>query len=271
MTRAADATGWVRRIAIIAFILYAVSVAYTIATLLIGIEPPHWMLSSTTLLFFVFAVCHAAVQLGARSMLVFLGITFSVSFMFETIGVLTGLIYGPYYYTNRLGPKLGVVPLLIPLAWFMMIYASYAIVRAFAGTSRQSFPRIVWLALLGAMAMTAWDLGMDPQMVARGHWVWTAGGAYFGIPVRNFVGWLATTFTVFLLYLLYERTQVPREWRFDQTFPLLPIAAYAVQGMATIIAAIVAEQRAPAMVTFFAMGAFLFTALTQILFPGDQR
>lgn len=259
-----------QRIATIAFALYVISVAYTIVSILIGIEPPHWMLSSTTLLFFIFAVCHAAVQLGTRSMLVFLGITFGVSFIFETIGVLTGLIYGPYYYTNRLGLKLGVVPFLIPLAWFMMIYASYAIVRAFAGTPRQSFLGIVWLALLGAMAMTAWDLGMDPQMVARGHWVWTAGGAYFGIPVRNFAGWLATTFTVFLLYLLYERTQPSRRWQFDQTFPRLPIAAYAVQGTATIIAAIVAEQRAPAMITFFAMGAFLFTALTRITF-GDQR
>ena len=38
--------------------------------------------------------------------------------------------------------------------------------------------------------MTAWDLLMDPMMVAWGMWVWDHPGAYFGIPWGNFLGWL---------------------------------------------------------------------------------
>lgn len=255
---------WSKRVAWIAFALYAISIAYSIVSILAGSEPPHWMLISTTVLFFVFAVFHAAAQLGVRSMLVFLGVSFIVSFTFETIGVLTGLIYGPYYYTDRLGPKLGVVPILIPLAWFMMMYSSHVVVQAIAGEkARPSIFASAWLSLLGAMAMTAWDLGMDPQMVARGHWVWTAGGAYFGIPVRNFAGWLATTFSVFFLYRLYANTQPARAWRLN-SFALLPIATYALQGIVTIIPASVSDLRAPAMITFFAMGAFLFAAITRL-------
>lgn len=38
--------------------------------------------------------------------------------------------------------------------------------------------------------MTAWDLFLDPQMVAWGLWVWTQPGGYFDIPWINFLGWL---------------------------------------------------------------------------------
>jgi putative membrane protein len=115
------------------------------------------------------------------------------------------------------------------------------------------------------MAMTAWDLGMDPQMTARGHWVWTQGGAYFGIPVHNFVGWLATTFVVFLLFYLFESRQPARAIQFTEPFARLAVIAYGVQGTATVIASAAGNQRAVAMITFFAMGSFFLMALSRIL------
>jgi putative membrane protein len=45
-------------------------------------------------------------------------------------------------------------------------------------------------AVVSAFAFTAWDLFLDPQMVARGLWVWQQPGEYFGIPLVNFGGWL---------------------------------------------------------------------------------
>jgi uncharacterized membrane protein len=38
-----------------------------------------------------------------------------------------------------------------------------------------------------------------------GAWVWTRGGPYYGVPLRNFLGWIVTTFTVYLLYRSVER------------------------------------------------------------------
>jgi len=148
-----------RGIAVIAFALYVVSVSYSVMTVLLRVQAPFWILSLNTLAFFVFALVHAGDRLGTRAMLIFLGITFVVSFIFETIGVLTGLIYGPYYYTDKLGIKLGVVPVLIPLAWFMMMYASYTLVEIIVGDTRpRGLPWSAWFALLSAMAITAWDL-----------------------------------------------------------------------------------------------------------------
>jgi hypothetical protein len=56
------------------------------------------------------------------------------------------------------------------MAWFMMMYASNTIANLIAGPTRprdlggvRGLTWAAWLAALGAMAMTAWDLAMDPQ------------------------------------------------------------------------------------------------------------
>jgi putative membrane protein len=46
--------------------------------------------------------------------------------------------------------------------------------------------------LTSSLALTAWDLLLDPQMVDWGLWVWQEPGAYFGIPLINFLGWFLT-------------------------------------------------------------------------------
>jgi putative membrane protein len=77
--------------------------------------------------------------------------------------------------------------------------------------------------------MTAWDLVVDPILsgpTVRA-WVWEGGGAYYGVPLRNFLGWIGTTFTIYLLYRSVERrwTLEPvgplpsRSWRRDPDVP----------------------------------------------------
>ena len=46
---------------------------------------------------------------------------------------------------------------------------------------------------LGAAALTAWDLFLDPQMTAEGYWRWDRPGRYRGIPLTNYAGWLVTS------------------------------------------------------------------------------
>ncbi len=168
-------------------------------------------LSTNTLILMLFSLMHAAYALGWRHALVFSGLSAVISWAFEQVGVATGLVYGPYHYTDMLGFKLGHVPLLIPVAWFAMIYPSYVIANLIADGqptgSRGSIGRIAWLSFLSAGVMTAWDLVVDPLLSdpARPAWIWEQGGPYFGIPVQNFVGWMLTTFSVYLAYRLFER------------------------------------------------------------------
>ena len=171
---------------------------------------------SQTLILLLFSLTHALYALGWRHALVFFVISGVISWTFEQVGVATGAIYGPYHYTEVLGVKLGHVPLLIPLAWFMMIYPSYVIANLIVGDqpigSRGSLKRIVWLSFLSAAVMTAWDLVVDPLLSGPNMqaWIWEQGGPYFGIPLQNYIGWMLTTFTVYLIYRLFERRINPR-------------------------------------------------------------
>ena len=181
---------------------------------LAGLVTPPVILSDLNgliVILLLFSLWHASVALGVRLTLAFFVITTVTSWIFEEIGVVTGLVYGPYHYTSTLGPWLGSVPVLIPLAWFMLIYPSYVVANLIADAWPVGTPggrgHLVRLALVGALLMTAWDLVVDPILSGPtvGAWVWERGGPYYGVPVQNFLGWIVTAFTVYLLYRSVER------------------------------------------------------------------
>ncbi|MFN2535253.1 MAG: carotenoid biosynthesis protein, partial [Pseudonocardiaceae bacterium] len=107
-------------------------------------------------------------------------------FAVEAVGVATGFPFGTYDYSGQLGPKLLGVPLIIPLAWTWMAWPGWlAAVRLARGTPA----RIV----LAAAGLAAWDLFLDPQMVAEGYWTWRAPTPALpgvpGVPIGNYLGW----------------------------------------------------------------------------------
>jgi len=168
-------------------------------------------LTTLAVILVVFSVWHAACTLGGRLTVAFFAITAVTSWIFEEVGVATGLVYGPYHYTAALGPWLGSVPILIPLAWFMMICVSYVAANLILDGRVVGTPgtraHLVGLALLGALVVTAWDLLADPIFsgpTVRA-WVWEQGGPYFGVPIQNYLGWVVTAFVVFVLYRSLER------------------------------------------------------------------
>lgn len=108
-----------------------------------------------------------------------------LSWALEWVGSTTGFPFGSYHYTPLLQPQLAGVPVLIPLAWLMMLPPAWAVASLITGGRRD------WrFVLVSAAAFTAWDLFLDPQMVGWGYWVWANPGGYFGIPWVNFGGWL---------------------------------------------------------------------------------
>jgi uncharacterized membrane protein len=205
-----------------------------------------------TLFMMLFSIFHAAYVLGWRHTLLFFGITVAVSWSYEHVGVETGLIYGAYHYTDALGPKLGHVPIIIPIAWFMMIYPSY-IIANLIGSGRQMMMRdkksnnnqttlvqILWLSFLSAVIMTAWDLVVDPYLSGPTEraWIWEDGGQYFGVPLHNFGGWLLTTFTIYFIFRLLSegKFQMHTSRRpLTTSIILLPLISYGATMIANII------------------------------------
>lgn len=123
---------------------------------------------------------------GSRKTVSLLVIVAVSSYLAELIGSKTGLPFGKYHYTDVLQPQLAGVPLLIPLAWMMMLPPAWAIARRITGRDGRN----LLFVLFSALAITAWDLFLDPQMVGWNFWVWEIPGQYFGIPLVNFLGWL---------------------------------------------------------------------------------
>lgn len=136
-----------RRASIVFLTLYALLTLYPIISLLAGSAPWYLLTPVTTLIGFLFALLHAGQREGWRRMVLLLVLVFTVSLTFESVGVATGLIYGPYHYTNSLGPLfLGLVPYLIPLAWFMMSYPSFVIADRLIPANWKRWQRILAVA-----------------------------------------------------------------------------------------------------------------------------
>ena len=236
-----------------------------------------------TLFMILFSIFHGAYVLGWRHMLLFFGITVAVSWSYEHVGVETGLIYGAYHYTDALGLKLGHVPIIIPIAWFMMIYPSY-IIANLIGSGRQQMMRdeknnnritlmqILWPSFLSAVIMTAWDLVVDPYLSGPTEraWIWEDGGQYFGVPLHNFGGWLLTTFTIYFIFqLLSERKFQMRPSHRPLTTPiiLLPLISYGTMMIASIIPGEPPELR---IIGPIVMGIPLAIAVTRLLMNNNM-
>lgn len=122
-----------------------------------------------------------------------------VSTAVEYMGTKTGLPFGRYEYTDLIAPRLAGVPLVIPFAWTMMLFPAWGIASAISSGSANRNGAHLGYALVAALAFTAWDLYLDPQMAARGVWVWERPGGYFGIPWSNYAGWLISAALITLL------------------------------------------------------------------------
>jgi uncharacterized membrane protein len=175
-----------------------VALAWLLATATVGLEIAYPLVSGTwlhrvtigTVLAFAGAcVIHALVHRGARWAFGLLIVTAGGGLAAEAVGVRTGLPFGDYSYARTLGPQLLGVPVVVPLAWTMMAYP------VLLAAQRLTRGRARWVApLVGAFGLAAWDVFLDPQMVADGHWRWAdptpALPGVPGIPLTNFAGWL---------------------------------------------------------------------------------
>lgn len=250
-----------RRVLIVATWIFFAAISYFILAEALApwIDLPGLGNIRFTLVFVLFALLHCAAQEGWARTGVFFAVSAVISFLLEEAGVRTGLIFGPYHYSDMLGAKLGHVPVLIPLAWFMMIYPSWRVAQAILAPARApSLKAIASLALAAAFVMTAWDTVMDPGMAASGNWTWENGGPYFGVPLHNYFGWLLTTFLVYVITGLLWRG-VRRSGSVSASFAFLPVIVYSLFALRYVLSNQIGALK---LVALFSMG---FPALLALL------
>ncbi len=132
--------------------------------------------------------------LGWKRSLYFMLPAIGLSLGSELLGTSTGFPFGAYSYLSGLGYKiLDLVPFTIPLSWFYMGFVSFLLACTTLSAGHHWLQRLEAIAL-GAMMLTAWDFVLDPAMSKAQYpfWEWHQYGAFFGMPLQNFAGWMGT-------------------------------------------------------------------------------
>lgn len=120
--------------------------------------------------------------LGARRAVSALLVLSVFGYVIEGFGVATGLPYGAFFYGEALGPKLfGLAPYILPVSYVPLV------IGAVAATGGRSL--LAWI-LKSALLLTLIDGVLDPGAASLGFWVWPEGGAYYGVPISNYFGWM---------------------------------------------------------------------------------
>jgi uncharacterized membrane protein len=151
---------------------------------------------ATVVAFFLASVAHAATTRGRPAAVALAALAAGGGYAVEVAGVRSGWPFGSYAYDGSLGPRPLGVPVVIALAWAMMAWPALLAGRRLAGRRRWAVP------LIAGWALASWDVFLDPQMVAAGHWAWSDVGATLpgveGVPLTNFAGWLAVSVALML-------------------------------------------------------------------------
>ncbi len=164
---------------------------------------------ATVATFAAASLCHAGLTYGLRG-LTCCAAAAAIGFAAETAGTYTAMPFGDYHYAESLGPQVGQVPVVVALAWTMMAWPAAVVARRLA---RSTAARVG----IGTWALASWDLFLDPQMVAAGHWIWTDPNPHLPgidtVPLTNLGGWILVSAAISLVVQGILRTTAHRDDR----------------------------------------------------------
>jgi putative membrane protein len=137
-----------------------------------------------------------------------------------------------------MGPKVFQLPVLLALAYLGIGYVAWIMGLLILGYVDKPIRgrAIVYLPLVASSIMTAWDVAMEPAWSTLDHaWIWSYGGAYFGVPVSNFLGWLLTSYCFYQAFALYCRGNPVQPASSHRRFWFSAVLIYAVCAMGNLL------------------------------------
>jgi len=186
------------------------------------------------------ALTHASLAYGVGNALALFVICNAITFGMENLSAATGFPFGRYHFEVGAGlPHVGTIPLIVGPLWFGMGYFSWVVAAVLLGGGEDRLGEgrdVILRPLVAAFVMTQWDLVLDPPSatVSRA-WVWHDGGAFFGVPASNFLGWLLTSWLFlqgFGLYLCRRRDALAGAARRGTGFRMVAVLFYLTGGLA---------------------------------------
>jgi uncharacterized membrane protein len=146
---------------------------------------------------FAFVACFlvaSAFDLGWRRTLLFAAWVWPLAWLSEVLSTGIGVPFGLYHYTEATRDReifVGGVPLMTSVSFTFLAYSAFCLARGVLGARAGAWS----LAVTGGLLMMLLDIVIDPIAVRGDQWFlgrifyYADGGAYFGVPLSNFVGW----------------------------------------------------------------------------------
>ena len=158
---------------------------------------------------FGFFIYHSIIFFGLNNTVIFFFSSFMISLLLEIIGTNKGLIFGKYTYEPSLcpGPMIKNVPILIAISWAGLIYMALVCAMMLIDGSVVSIINLSHI-LLTTLLVTILDLVLDPIAVDEGRWSWEMPGKYYGVPIKNFIGWFFNCSLILLLFSMIPSSHV---------------------------------------------------------------
>jgi putative membrane protein len=188
--------------------LWAVTIVIGLGLVLQGLVPQIGL--AVILPQVAFALLHGAQRYGRRAIWVFVAAGLVISNILENLSIETGFPFGHYHYTG--GGKLFLVPWFIGPAYLATGYLAWIVATVLLGDVRRNSGWLTTIGtpVIGAFAMTAWDLSLDARTsTIQQSWIWENGGGFFGVPLGNFLGWTFTVYLFMQVFALYLRSRGP--------------------------------------------------------------
>ena len=136
-----------------------------------------------TLLLTGFIVLYFSYKTSENNFLLWVVLTFIITFILEVTGVKTGSIFGSYSYGSTLGFKLFEVPLIIGFNWVLVILGSISFSKLITNN-------VFISSIISAIIAFIFDLILEPIAIKLDYWTW----AGVVIPIQNYIAWFSIAF-----------------------------------------------------------------------------
>lgn len=168
------------------YLIYSVGIAGHLTHSLLNYMK---FLTPLTLLLTGGLVLFSSLNNASKNYLIWILITYIITFLLEVIGVKTGLIFGSYWYGETLGLKFLDVPVIIGFNWTMVILGAILL-------SEKFFSRKIFILLSASLMATLFDFFMEPSAIKLGYWNWSD----VSVPLQNYFAWFLISLIFSIIY-----------------------------------------------------------------------
>lgn len=157
-----------------------------------------------------FCLIHSARRLSRRHTLVLFMLAVVIANIYENLSIATGFPFGSYVHTSAFGPKVFQVPIVVGLIFYSVGYIAWTLATMILGDPASPRDRLRhWgIPLVAAFIVTGWDICSDPIGATIGRqWIFAESGAYYGVPLANYLGWYLCTWSFFQAWNIYLSTE----------------------------------------------------------------